>query len=202
MMSLLPPIEELYLIEFLHQTTTTGCVRIDFMAFMPGFPTEKTGLNSAEVDLMSFFVFQRTNIAKYFRKTPTAGAYRVWRVRFSPEIQNIAVLFVRYGQDARISRWRHRTPYPIDVNLHVLLRGAMPDINRKLHHRKTVFLQRLAELSRMAPLGLGIGRQIEENEQPHDPIGIQPQFRHRIIPIRGMQFSSVFPRNIWPARQT
>ena len=45
---------------------------------------KKTGLNSAEVDLMSFFVFQRTNIAKYFRKTPTAGAYRVWRVRFSP----------------------------------------------------------------------------------------------------------------------
>ena len=45
---------------------------------------KKTGLNSAEVDLMSFFVFQRTNIAKYLRKTPTAGVYPVLPVRFSP----------------------------------------------------------------------------------------------------------------------
>ena len=45
---------------------------------------KKTGLNSAEVDLMSFFVFQRTNIAKYLRKTPTAGVYPVLPVRFFP----------------------------------------------------------------------------------------------------------------------
>ena len=96
----------LYLIEFLHQTTTfavsrTACSRCILLNFYikpqpravfalilwllcPVSRLKKTGLNSAEVDLMSFFVFQRTNIAKYLRKTPTAGVYPVLPVRFFP----------------------------------------------------------------------------------------------------------------------
>lgn len=55
-------VELLYLIEFLHQTTTTGCVRIDFMAFMPGFPTEKNGF---ELRGSRFDVFFRISKNKY-----------------------------------------------------------------------------------------------------------------------------------------
>ena len=52
----------LYLIEFLHQTTTTGCVRIDFMAFMPGFPTEKNGFELRGSRFDVFFSYFKEQI--------------------------------------------------------------------------------------------------------------------------------------------
>ena len=54
--------QELYLIEFLHQTTTTGCVRIDFMAFMPGFPTEKNGFELRGSRFDVFFSYFKEQI--------------------------------------------------------------------------------------------------------------------------------------------
>ena len=118
----------LYLIEFLHQTTTldgkllksTGCILLNFyikpqldVRMIRGSTVVSYWISTSnhnvgtvigwfcvfcsrlmipeisfpfvgEVDLMSFFVFQRTNIAKYLRKTPTAGVYPVLPVRFFP----------------------------------------------------------------------------------------------------------------------
>jgi hypothetical protein len=48
----------------------------------------------------------------------------------------------------------------------------MSDINRVLHHRKAILLQRFAELRSIFPLLFGIGWQIEKDKQPHNMIGI------------------------------
>ena len=94
----------------------------------------------------------------------------------APEVENVSILFVCHRQNTRKSSRRHRPSNAIDVNLHVLFRGTMPDIHRILHHCEAVLFQRFAELCRMTPFCFGIGRQIEKDKQPHDPIGIQSRF--------------------------
>jgi len=91
----------------------------------------------------------------------------------TPEILHVAVLLVRNSQQAGEPRRRHRPAHPFHVHLQGLFRGAVAHVNRVLHHREAVLLQCLAKLRRVAPLGFGVGRQIEKNEQPHDPISIQ-----------------------------
>ena len=115
---------------------------------------------------------------------------------FAPEVENVSILFVCHRQNTCKSCRRHWPSNAIDVNLHVLFRGTMPDVHRILHHREAVFLQRLAELCRMTPFGFGIGRQIEKDKQPHDPIGIQSCFWHGLIPTRDMILFSVCRRSI------
>lgn len=94
----------------------------------------------------------------------------------APEVENVSILFVCHRQNTRKSSRRHRPSNAIDVNLHVFFRGTMPDIHRILHHCEAVLFQRFAELCRMTPFCFGIGRQIEKDKQPHDPIGIQSRF--------------------------
>ena len=107
---------------------------------------------------------QRTRqiYAKYLKKLQLLRYIRFGPFDLPPEIHNITVLFVRHGKNTRISRRRHWSTHPIYMYPHILFRWTMPDINRILHHRKTILLQCLAELCGMTPLSLGIGRQIEK----------------------------------------
>ena len=107
------------------------------------------------------FPFCKTNISKKFQllRYFGTGAFDL-----APEIQNFAVLFVRYAQDARHSGRRHRFADPPDMDLHIFLGDAVPDVDRVLHHREAVLFQCLAKLGRVAPFGFGMGRQVEKYE--------------------------------------
>ena len=78
------PFDWLYLIEFLHQTTTAGvaiCSISVLYAVLSGREIECGTF--VEVSLMCFFVFQRTKIL-FFRKIPTAAACPVLPVHSCP----------------------------------------------------------------------------------------------------------------------
>ena len=53
---------------------------------------------------------------------------------------------------------------PPDMDLHIFLGDAVPDVDRVLHHREAVLFQCLAKLGRVAPFGFGMGRQVEKYE--------------------------------------
>lgn len=131
-------------------------------------------LRRSEFDV--FFCISKNENTVFLEKFQLLRHIRFRPFALAPEVENVSILFVRHRQNTCKSSRRHRTSNAIDVNLHILFRGTMPDIHRILHHREAVLFQRLAELCRMAPFSFGIGRQIEKDEQPHDSIGIQSRF--------------------------
>ena len=171
--------EQLYIIRVLHQTTTPGMERVDFGCFtwLKSFVKSVPVRRRSRFD--AFFRISKNEYSIYFsEKFKLLRGFGFGAFYFAPEVQDFSILFVRHAQHARISGRRHRFSYPVHMHEHVFFRGAMSDVNRILHHRKTVFLQCLAELGRMASFGFGLGREIEEYEQPHDSVGIQSGFGH------------------------
>ncbi len=58
----------------------------------------------------------------------------------------------------------------LDMHLGILHAGTMTDINRELEHRETVALQVLAEQGIGLLVPLCLGRKVEENKYPHNPV--------------------------------
>ena len=190
--------DRLYLIEILHQTTTMPflqcgserCILLkfyikpqrrvyylfDFSALCrfvrPG--NRMQNLRRSEFDAL--FCISKNKDTVFSEKFQLLRHVRFCPFALAPEVENVSILFVCHRQNTRKSSRRHRPSNAIDVNLHVLFRGTMPDIHRILHHCEAVLFQRFAELCRMTPFCFGIGRQIEKDKQPHDPIGIQSRF--------------------------
>ncbi len=131
-------------------------------------------LRRSEFD--AFFCISKNKDTVFSEKFQLLRHVRFCPFALAPEVENVSILFVCHRQNTRKSSRRHRPSNAIDVNLHVFFRGTMPDIHRILHHCEAVLFQRFAELCRMTPFCFGIGRQIEKDKQPHDPIGIQSRF--------------------------
>lgn len=116
-----------------------------------------------------FFYLTNANLLKKFQ---LLGCCQLCLLNLTPKILDFAKLFIRNAQNTRQSGWRHRSPNPRNMNIHILLRRAMSNIDRVLHHRKTILLQCFAELRCIFPLLFGCGWQIEKDKQPHNMIGI------------------------------
>lgn len=76
----------LYLIEILHQTTTSGIELTDILHYISKLSSLKSpNSHFDEVDLMYFSMSKnKANIRKISKKTPVAEVYPVWPVRPSP----------------------------------------------------------------------------------------------------------------------
>lgn len=106
-------------------------------------------------------------------------------LNFSVKVPNLTELFIRHWQNTDQSSLRNSKLNPFNMHVHVFLWCAMPDIHRKLHHRKPVFLKRLSELSCILSLLFSSDRQIKKHKKPHDMICIYTIFWHYLT------FSSV-----------
>lgn len=187
---------QLYLIEILHQTTTPGVLFVRFQCFMPFCPAGKSNAEPSSKWVWCAFLYFQEQRYCFLEKFQLLRHVRFCPFALAPEVENVSILFVCHRQNTRKSSRRHRPSNAIDVNLHVFFRGTMPDIHRILHHCEAVLFQRFAELCRMTPFCFGIGRQIEKDKQPHDPIGIQSRFWHGPIPTRDMIPFFVYQRSI------
>ena len=138
---------KLYSIQFLHQITTrtevppmnSRCIVSNFYiksqpqvlhlliirVLHPYVPRKKRCSANWGSRFDAVFPFCKTNISKKFQllRYFGTGAFDL-----APEIQNLAVLFVRYAQDARHSGRRHRLADPPDMDLHIFLGDAVPDV--------------------------------------------------------------------------
>ena len=163
-------LEELFLILFLHQTTT---------------PVDLLG-NSQEVTAVQrrtkwvpgclrsgfdaiFFYLTNANILKRFQ---LLGCCEFCSLNFSPKVLYFAILLIGYVQNTNLSRWWHRGSYSGYVDSHIFPRWAVAHINRVLHHRKTIFLQCLAKLGGIFAFLFRVGWQVEKYKQPHNMISI------------------------------
>ena len=79
-------VAQLYLIEILHQTTTSGLESADILHYISRLSSLKSSNSHFdEVNLMYFSMSKnKTNIRKISKKTPVAEVYPVWPVRPSP----------------------------------------------------------------------------------------------------------------------
>lgn len=64
---------------------------------------------------------------------------------FPPKVVDVSKLFVSYGQDGDFASRGKQGPDTLKVNRKALSRRAMADIDRKLHHGESVFLQVLTK---------------------------------------------------------
>ena len=115
-----PNPHQLYLIEFLHQTTTPGFIVVDIPYFMALSQSKKTARNSAEVDLMSLFCISKNKNNQLSEKFQLLRNLRFCPLAFAPKIQYIPILLVSHCENACRSCWRHRSANPFDMYLHIL----------------------------------------------------------------------------------
>ena len=93
-------------------------------------------------------------------------------LNFPPKVLYFAILLICDTQNTCQSRRRHWVSNPCYVYIHILLRWAMADIDRVLHHRKTIFLQCLTKLGCRLALLFSCGWQVKEYKEPHNMISI------------------------------
>ena len=145
---------ELYLILFLHQTTTSVILLAYFLEVtlkLANKKERKSGRRSV-FDAI-FLILPITNVMKYhanikrtLKKFQLLGCGEFCSFNFSPKVLYFAILLIGYAQNTGQSRWWHRCSNPRYMHIHILFRWAMTNINRVLHHRKAIFLQRFAKL--------------------------------------------------------
>jgi len=88
---------------------------------------------------------------------------------FSIKTLHSAKLLVSDLQDTNGSEGRKGIPCPLDVDFGILLAGARANVDRVLHHLKSIFQEVFPKLGRAFPLGFGSNWQIKENPNPHRP---------------------------------
>lgn len=164
------------LLKFYIKPQRRGCYLFDFSALCRFVRPENRMQNLRRSVFDALFCISKNKDTVFSEKFQLLRHVRFCPFALAPEVENVSILFVCHRQNTRKSSRRHRPSNAIDVNLHVFFRGTMPDIHRILHHCEAVLFQRFAELCRMTPFCFGIGRQIEKDKQPHDPIGIQSRF--------------------------
>ena len=184
------------LLKFYIKPQRRGCYLFDFSALCRFVRPENWMQNLRRSVFDALFCISKNKDTVFSEKFQLLRHVRFCPFALAPEVENVSILFVCHRQNTRKSSRRHRPSNAIDVNLHVFFRGTMPDIHRILHHCEAVLFQRFAELCRMTPFCFGIGRQIEKDKQPHDPIGIQSRFWHGSIPTWDMIPFFVYQRSI------
>ena len=95
----------------------------------------------------------------------------IGRLRLFPvEKLYIGELFIRNTQYANFPDLREHCPNPSHVDFGILHTRTMAYVNRELEHSESIFHQGLTEVSIGFLLLLGFRRQVEEHENPHNPI--------------------------------
>ena len=109
-------------------------------------------------------------------------AWRVNRLWLAvAEDLHVAKLFVGDAHDANVTKFGHKRFHPLDVYLGIFPARAMPQIDGKLEHRKTVGHDALAEIGVGLPLFLRLRRQIEKHQHPHNAIFAETVHYNSII---------------------
>ena len=129
--------------------------------------------------MLFFLILPTTNVVKFhanvkrtLKKFQLLGSRKFCSFNLAPKVLYFAILLIGYAQNTCQSRWRHRGSNPRYMHIHILLRWAMTNINRVLHHRKAVFFQRLPKLSSCLALLFSRGWQVKEYKEPHNMISI------------------------------
>ena len=142
------------LILFLHQTTTPGVLPNDFQEVTSILRWTKwlLGRQRSAFDAI-FSILPTTNVVKFhanvkrtLKKFQLLGSRKFCSFNLAPKVLYFAILLIGYAQNTCQSRWRHRGSNPRYMHIHILFRWAMTNINRVLHHRKAIFLQRFTKL--------------------------------------------------------
>jgi hypothetical protein len=102
----------------------------------------------------------------------------IFSLNLSPKIDHIAKLLIGNAQNGHQPSWWQKLPDPPYMHIHAFAGGAMPVVNRKLHHSKSILFQVLAKPGSVAPIRFQGDRQIKEDEQPHNVICIKPYLSH------------------------
>ena len=79
-------------------------------------------------------------------------------------------LFVCYAHDSYLSELRKKRFNSFYMYSCIFAAGTMTDIYGELKHRKSITLQVLTEIGVSLFVFLRLGRQIEKNQYPHNPI--------------------------------
>ena len=111
----------LYLITFLHQTTTSHVSCTNNHPFTKEYTSTNSFIRTRRSRSDAIFRISKNKNNANSEKFQLLGNFRLGTFDFTHKIQNIAILLIRNTQNTRISRRRHRSTYPIDMHLHILL---------------------------------------------------------------------------------
>ncbi len=111
----------LYLITFLHQTTTPHASCIKNHTFTKEYTSTNSSIHTRRSRFDAIFCISKNKNNANSEKFQLLGNFRLGTFDLTHKIQNITILLIRNTQNTRISRRRHRSTYPIDMHLHILL---------------------------------------------------------------------------------
>jgi len=89
-----------------------------------------------------------------------------------PEDLHHAKLLVCNAQDTDMPFAGQYLLDPPDVDIRILLAAAVPQVQAELEHLEPVRQHILAKMGIVLPVLLGLGRQIEHDNHPHDTVRI------------------------------
>ena len=104
-----------------------------------------------------------------------AFAHALW---LSPKVVDVAILLVGDTEQADLARFGQHSLDTLDMHRQALVRSAVANVDRVLHHGKPVLLQVLSEKGGSLHLLLGGDGQVEKHKEPHDVIGVEAVFGH------------------------
>ncbi len=111
----------LYLITFLHQTTTPHASCIKNHTFTKEYTSTNSSIHTRRSRFDAIFCISKNKNNANSEKFQLLGNFRLGTFDLTHKIQNITILLIRNTQNTRISRRRHRLTYTIDMHLHILL---------------------------------------------------------------------------------
>src|SRR5690606_12073666 len=83
------------------------------------------------------------------------------------------------------------------MHVRILVAVAVAHVDAELHHSETVALQILSKAGVVPSFFSGFGRQVEEDEYPHDPIFIQAAHSIRDTAPCGCRLGNIVPDSRW-----
>jgi len=83
---------------------------------------------------------------------------------------HISKLFVSDPQDTHFPGFGQDAFDTLNMHIGILRTGTMAQIDRKLKHCKAILQELLPKEGILLPRPLGVGRQIEQYQHPHNPI--------------------------------
>ena len=89
---------------------------------------------------------------------------------FAIKEQHISKLLVRDSENTHLAILGYNAANAPNVHLHILAAGTMANVDAKLKHRKAIATQVLAKVVIGLAVTLGLGGQVEENENPHHSV--------------------------------
>ena len=83
---------------------------------------------------------------------------------------HISKLLVRDSENTHLAILGYNAANTPNVHLHILTAGTMANVDAKLKHREAIANQVLAKIVIRFLIPLGLGGQVEENENPHNSV--------------------------------